>query len=291
MASPYHLPAVVGTAVVVAAVWLAHWFERRWSGGQRLGAAAYRRRQIVNTFTWVGAAVALIILWGRLFTQKGSFFGLVAAGVAVALKEPLLAIAGRLAILTGKMYRIADRIELQKMKGDVVDIGFFYTRMMEIGAWIGGDQHTGRVAQFSNALVFSTPVFNYTRYFPYIWDELQLPVTYHSNLPAAADILAATGEKYSGKFLQGAEREFAAMQRQFLVPEVEFKPAVYLRVTSNWVQLTLRYLVAPRERRAARTYIYREIFQAVAGRDDITIASTTMDVTVREPPAPAASEE
>lgn len=268
--------------MVVFCVWLARWLEKRLTRRGRLGPAEYRRRQIVTTLIWVGAAIALIILWGRLFTQKGAFFGLIAAGVAVAMKEPLLAIAGRLAILTGKVYQIADRIEIQKLKGDVVDIGFFYTRMMEIGAWIEADQHTGRVTQFSNALLFSQPVLNYTRHFAYIWDELPLPITYKSNVAAATEILMAAGARYSGQFLSGAERELSEMQSYFLVPAVEIKPAVYLRVTSNWVELTLRYLVAPRERRAARTYIYREVFAAVERREDIVIASTTMDVTVRE---------
>ena len=80
---------------------------------------------------------AVAILWAHTLQNKGTFLGLIGAGMAVALKEPLLSIAGRLAIFSGHMYTAGDRIELQEMKGDVIDVGFFYTRMLEIGSRSG----------------------------------------------------------------------------------------------------------------------------------------------------------
>jgi len=68
---------------------------------------------------------------------------------------------------------------------------------------------------------------------------LPLAAACGSNLPAAADILAATGEKYSGKFLQGAERAFEALRSQIPAPEVEFNREVCLRATGNGVPLAL----------------------------------------------------
>jgi small-conductance mechanosensitive channel len=263
----------------------------------------FRKRSALATIVLVAAVVCIAILWARTLQHTGTFLGLVGGGLAIALKEPLLAIAGRIAILAGHAYSTGDRIEVDKITGDVIDIGFFYTRMMEIGNWIAGDQATGRIVQFSNSRIFGdTAVFNYTRNFSYIWDEIKLPVTYPSNLEAAKEILLEAGDRYTSEFLRGAEREMEEIHRYFYVPELELKPQVYLKVTDNWVELTLRYLVDPKRRRTASTFIFDAVFEQLQGRRDITIASTTSDVAIhwkqegagdeeKQPPAPGGSEK
>ena len=88
------------------------------------------------------------------------------------------------------------------------------------------------------------------------------------------------GTEYSKEFLQGAEEEVEKMKRYFLLPDLDLRPHVYVKVTSNWVQLNMRYLVEPRKRRAASSFIYREVFKRVQSSKDISIASETMDLTL-----------
>ena len=241
----------------------------------------YNLRQALVTAIAVAVVVALIVVWGSLLKAHATFFGLVGAGLTVALKEPLLAIAGRIIILFGKMYGVGDRIEVNKITGDVIDVGFFYTRMMEVGNWIHGDQATGRIVQFSNSRMFGdTAVYNYTHNFSYIWDEVKLPITYASNIKATTEILLEVGGEYTREFLQGAQHELEQMRRSVVVPNVELKPQVFLRVTDNWVELNMRYVVDPKKRRAASSFIYSNAFAKLQGRDDITIASSTADVAI-----------
>lgn len=189
--------AIIGTVVSILLAWLV----------KRIGEAVinrrvtdnvperYRRRHFLTTFVTVAAAICIVVLWARYFQTKGTFFGLLAAGLTVALKEPILSIAARVAIFAGHIYGVGDRIEVNGMSGDVIDVGFFYTRMMEIGSWIGGDQYSGRITQFANAEVFGNPVFNYTRNFAYIWDEVMLPITYDSDSAVASKILLDVGSE------------------------------------------------------------------------------------------------
>lgn len=241
----------------------------------------YRRQRLLSTLVVVIGAVIIVALWSRLFQHTSTFLGLIGAGLAVALREPLLSIAGRIAIFVGRMYTAGDRIEINKMSGDVIDVGFFYTRMMEIGNWIGGDQYSGRLIQFANAQVFGTAVFNYTRNFAYVWDEIKLPVTYNSNVQASRDILRKASGEYTREFMAGAEAQIEKMEKIFRVPRFEVEPVVYMKVTDNWVELTLRYLVSPHKRRAASSYIFETIFKQIQQRDDIEIASSTMNLTVQ----------
>jgi hypothetical protein len=89
------------------------------------------------------------------------------------------------------------------------------------------------------------------------------------------------GAEYSREFLQGAEAQLEQMRRHALVPEFELKPSVYLKVTDNWLELSLRYVVDPKQRRGASNFIFRETFRRLRERQDIKIASETMDLTVQ----------
>lgn len=183
------------------------------------------------------------------------------------------------------MFNAGDRIELQKMSGDVIDIGFFYMRVLEIGSWIGGDQYSGRILLIPNSMIFGTPIMNYTEHLSMIWDEVHLPITYQSNMEEANRILTEVGDQYTREFLKNAEKDVEQMRRRFLMPELDLKPQVYLKVTSNWLQLTMRYLVDPKQRRSASSFIYKEVFHRVSQAKDIQIASETMDLTVHRPKA------
>jgi small-conductance mechanosensitive channel len=277
---PYAIP-VLGTAAIFLVGWIVTAIGHKWIAARNYGPKEhYRRDRLLNTAVLVVGALVFIGLWSKVFAHKGTFFGLLGAGLAVALREPLLSVAGRIAIFAGHIYTAGDRIEINKLSGDVIDIGFFYTRMMEIGNWISGDQYSGRIIQFANAQVFGTPVFNYTRNFAYIWDEIKFPITYDSNIKAATQIMESAGADYTRDFLKAAETQLQKMQHYFMVPRLDFEPHVFMKVTDNWVELVLRYLVEPKKRRQASTFLFQEIFRQIHNSTDISIASTSMEVTV-----------
>ena len=280
----HHIPypvSTIGTVIAFVAALLIGVLGRAFinqhakSNGER-----YRERSYLTTVLLILFVIAVVVLWVKQVEHRSTFLGLVGGGLAVALREPLLSIAGRIAIFAGKMFTVGDRIEINKLTGDVIAVGFFYTRMMEIGNWIGGDQPSGRIVQFSNASIFGTAVFNYTQNFSYIWDEVKLPVTYASNFEEASNILTSVGAEYTREFLQGAEQQLAEMRKAYLVGNVQLEPKVFLKVTDNWIELNMRYLVEPHQRRNAQSFIYTEVFKRLQGRKDISIASTTMSVTV-----------
>lgn len=251
----------------------------------------YRYRKLLSTVVTIIGALVLFLAWGRLVPHHGTFFGLLGAGLAIALREPLLSIAGRVAIFAGRIYDAGDRVQIGTSSGDIIDVGFFYTRMMEIGNWISGDQYSGRILQFPNAQIFGTGVFNYTRDFQYIWDEVPLNITYESNLQAATEIMLDAGNRYTKEFLEGAHEQLRRMQQYFLVPDFELKPQVYVKVTTNWVGLTMRYVVDPRKRRSAATFLYHTIFEQIRQRDDIQIGTDTMEITYKKADSDSASEQ
>jgi small-conductance mechanosensitive channel len=272
--------AILGTILVFVLALVVKFAGNRLINRIKDGQERYRRHQYLNTAIMVVGVVAVVILWGRLIGNKSTFFGILGAGLAIALREPLLSIAGRIAIFAGHIYSVGDRIEVNKISGDVIDVGFFYTRMLEIGNWISADQSTGRIVQFSNSQIFGTPVYNYTQNFSYIWDEVPLPITYDSNIEEARRIMLSAGNEYTKEFLHKAEDQLEQMRHSFLVPRVELKPQVFVSFDSNYVTLTMRYIVAPKQRRGAKSFLFERVLNKIRERGDIHFGSTTQELTL-----------
>jgi small-conductance mechanosensitive channel len=258
-----------------------------------LGAVAARRSDDPATSFYVRKAVryvigtltviALLIYWQPFGGRVATVVGLATAGIAFAMQEVIGALAGFVNILTGRIFRIGDRIQLGGVHGDVIDITPLRTRLMEIGSpadsssWVQGRQHTGRVVAVSNKATFTQPVYNYSSLFDFIWEELTIPVAHHSDWRRAETIMREESERISRSV--AAQRAMADMRRRFPVPDSELQPRVFVRATDNWMELAARFVVSTRTARGSKDELTRRIHDRLAA-DGIDVASTTMDVTL-----------
>src|SRR6185312_11213017 len=153
--------------------------------GQRSKRAGFWARQGIHLFSAAVVVVGLCSIWFDNPARLTTAFGLVTAGLAFALQRVITAFAAYIIILRGKTFNVGDRIVMGGVRGDVIELGFIQTTIMEMGQppaeqgdapsmWVHARQYTGRLVTISNSQVFDDPVFNYTREFPYIWEELRL---------------------------------------------------------------------------------------------------------------------
>lgn len=134
------------------------------------------------------------------------------AGIAFALLEVIASFAGWLAIMFGGFYKTSDRVQLGGIKGDVMDIGVLRTTLMEIGDWVNGDSYNGRIVLIANSYVFKEPVFNYPGDFPFLWDEIKIPIQYGSNYEKANEIFQRAGTEVAGDLTQKSHEKWLALQ-------------------------------------------------------------------------------
>ncbi len=134
-------------------------------------------------------------------------FGVAGAGIAFALQEVIASFAGWLAIMFGGFYKSGDRVQLGGIKGDVMDIGVLRTTIMETGQWVDGDLYNGRIVLIANSFVFKEPVFNYSGEFPFLWDEIKIPIKYNSNYDKARRILEEVGKEVAGDLTGQSRKE------------------------------------------------------------------------------------
>lgn len=245
-------------------------------------------RQASGLLATVLAVLAVLSIWFDDPSRMALPFGMVTAGLAFALQKVITSFAGYLVILRGKTFGVGDRIAMGGVRGDVIRLGFFQTTIMEMGqpssvqqaapaVWVNARQYTGRIVTVTNDKVFAEPVYNYTREFPFIWEEVVVPVKYGADRARAEEILLRRAEEATRELREVSERERAAMSEEYYVDLKELDPRVFLRLTDNWVELAVRFVARAHGVRDLKDKISRAVL-ADFEQENIEIASATFEV-------------
>lgn len=234
------------------------------------------RWQKTTSYIKFGLIVFIIgSIWFSGFRSLSTYLGLVSAGIAIALQAPLVNLAGWFFILWRRPFHVGDRIEIGKVKGDVIDQRLFMFSLMEIGNRVDAEQSTGRMVHIPNGKVFSEPLANYTDGFQYIWNEIAVLVTFESNWEKAKEILNEVINSRSEEISQSAETQIRQTAGKMMIYVGKLTPIVYLNVKDSGVLLTMRYLCNPRRRRGSEQEIWEDILHRFAECKDIDFAYPT----------------
>jgi small-conductance mechanosensitive channel len=226
--------------------------------------------------------IAFLILMGITidsFKDYTIIIGLFTAGITFTLQELILSIAGSFYIFFVRVYKPGDRIEINNIKGDVIDIDSIYTTIMEMGEWVSSDNYSGRIVKISNAFVFKGPIKNYSMDFPFVWDELNILVSYGSDIPLAKKIVMESADELLSEYSQNSKARWEEMVKRYYIENATLKPILAMNLTDNWIQLNLRYITDYKLRRITRHELFQQIEQAVLKTNGkVVLASTTLQL-------------
>ena len=245
-------------------------------------------RQAISLLATVVLIIGLLSIWFNDPARLATAFGLMSAGLAFALQQVITSIAGYFVILRGSTFTVGDRISMGGVRGDVMRLGFIQTTIMEMGQppsvqaadpaqWVKSRQFTGRIVSVSNSKIFSEPVFNYTRDFPFIWEEMVIPITYEADRAKVEAMMLAAAKQHAIDSGAMAEQAKVDLEERFGITRVDLCPRVFYRITDNWLELTVRFVVDVHGVRnvkdAMSRYLVTELEKAGIG-----IASATYDI-------------
>ena len=238
----------------------------------------YSMRKTISTLVSIATVGILVAVWFRETTSLIVAYGILSAGIAIALQDLLKSVAGGVIIFISGSFKAGDRIQVGNEIGDVLDIKIFYTTLMEIREWIDGDQYSGRIIQLPNSFVLNSTVKNYTRDFSFIWDEIHLMFTFDSNWKKAKEITLEITREITGQFKILARNELISLGDKYLITPADVEDMIYTQITDNWIDMRLRYVVDPRKRRNIKHSINEKLLEAFAKEKDIEIASASFDI-------------
>jgi small-conductance mechanosensitive channel len=239
------------------------------------GSTRYLVNKGVAYALGVTGILALLKIWTDGVTGVATYLGLASAGLAIALQDPLTNLAGWLFIVLRRPFSVGDRIQIGVHTGDVVDIRIFRIILLEIGNWVHADQSTGRLLHIPNGWVFKNAVASYDQAFGYIWNELELTLTYESNWRKAKDVLTRTVTEHSEQLTLDAQARLFAAAEHYHIKFAKLTPVVWTSVADSGIKLTMRYLCRPRDRRSSSSEIWESVLESIASMPDVDLAYPT----------------
>ena len=280
---------VVFVVVVSVVAWLLSRLTRMAFGNKRFKKLGFWIGQTVNLLAAAILLLGVLSIWFDDPQSLATAFGLVAAGLAFALQKVVTSIAGYFVILKGNIFGIGNRIAMGGVRGDVIALGFTQTQIMEMGQppsvqsatpeiWVRSRQYTGRIVSVPNAKIFDEAVYNYSREFPYIWEEITLPISYTADRKRAEQLLRESVDAHRPAIKEINDDDLAELKRRYPLEVANLEPAVYYRLTDNWLELSIRFVTHDYGVRGVKDKISRDLIEKL---DDagIGIASATYEIT------------
>lgn len=283
------------TVIFFCFLYLANRFLRYLANkaGAREQKPVFWTRQGISIVIFVIAVIGFLSIWFNNPTRLATGLGLFAAGIAFALQKVVTSFAGYIVILRGKTFNVGDRISMGNVRGDVIALNFIQTIIMEMGEppavqtddpgmWVQSRQYSGRIVIVSNAEIFEKPVYNYSRDFPYIWEEMHIPISYRDDHHLAEKIILESVQRHIADIANMAQPELERLKKHFFVQSADIPPHIYLRITDNWIEFAVRFLCPTHNIRELKNKISRDILAGLE-KAKIGIASSTYDI-VNLPP-------
>ncbi len=238
------------------------------------------RYHLRKTISFIGYGLIFLFaasIFSDNFRQLTVIFGVIGAGIAFALQEVIASFAGWVAISFGQFYKPGDRVLLGGIRGDVIDISILRTTIMECGDWVKADLYNGRIVRIANSFVFKEPVFNYSADFPFVWDEINIPVKYGSDRRLTREIIQRVADDVVGEYVPDARGRWQNMVHKYLIEDAKIEPTVTLVANDNWIEFTLRYVVDYKKRRGKKDELFSNILDEIdLTEGKVAIASTTI---------------
>ena len=239
----------------------------------------HRARKFITFMGYVAGIFLIATVFSDRLGGLTVALGVAGAGIAFALQEVIASVAGWLAISFGNFFKTGDRVQLGGIRGDVIDIGVIRTTLMECGQWVNGDLYNGRIVRIANSFVFKEPVFNYSSDFPFLWDEITVPVKYGSDHKLARKMFQQIALEIVGEYSLHAKEAWKHMVSKFLIEDAKVEPMVTLIANDNWMEFTIRYVVDYKVRRSIKDQFFTRILEEIEKTEGkVTLASATFQV-------------
>ena len=268
--------AAVGLLIVVT---LVRFFQKSLSRYVKDPDIRYRVRKFITFFGYLAALLVLATVYSDRLGGLTVAFGVAGAGIAFALQEVIASVAGWVAISFAGFYDPGDRVQVGGIKGDVIDISILRTTLMEVGEWVKGDLYSGRVVRVANSFIFKEPVFNYSGDFPFLWDEITVPIKYGCDHRLAREILKRVANEVVGDYAKTAQLAWKQMTGKYLIEDATIEPMVTLIANDNWMEFTLRYVIDYKKRRVTKDQLFTRILEEIEQTDGrVALASMTVQL-------------
>jgi small-conductance mechanosensitive channel len=219
--------------------------------------------RITRLIVQVAAVVAILLVVFGPPDHVSTIFGLVTAGLTVALQDFILAFVGWFILMGRAGIGVGDAVEINGVAGEVVDIGLFRTTLLETGNWTAKGHPTGRRVTFNNMYAINGQYFNFSTTGQWMWDEITVSVPSVEGAAAAMEQVRKAVETETAEDVKAAEAEWKKVSQVRGLSQFSAEPDVSLRPTATGVELVVRYVTRAAGRIERRNALYHSLLDCL----------------------------
>jgi small-conductance mechanosensitive channel len=238
-----------------------------------------RRHQVLLLRRMVLWFVITMIIAFSFASELGSlatFAGLITAGIAVALQNVILAVAGYFFLIGRYGVKVGDRVQISGVTGDVVDVGLIRLHLMELSGSGSDRQPTGRVVVFSNSIVFQ-PTASFFKQIPgtnFVWHEVTLTLAPQTDYHLAEERMLSAVEKVYAGYHERIEQQHRQMERSLNVSVAVPRPQSRVRLSQSGLEVVIRYPIELEKAAEIDDKITRELLDALEQRPRLKLVGS-----------------
>jgi small-conductance mechanosensitive channel len=253
------LALVLAIVMGIAALWRRAIFRYVHDTRRRYQMLLLRRIVL-----WVTIVLVIAFSFATELGSVVTFAGLLTAGVAVALQNVILSVAGYFFLIGKFGVRVGDRVQIGGVTGEVVDIGLVRIHVMELGGNGRDVQPTGRVVAFSNAFVFQ-PTAGMFKQIPgtnFVWHEMTLTLAPESDYRSVEDRMVRALDTAFAGYEENLERQRMLMETNLGSVNIgPLRPRTALRLAASGLEVKISFPVEVQHATEIDARVTREILK------------------------------
>jgi len=227
---------------------------------------------------YIAFLVVILVLAGFFLEDLkaiATILGIAGAALVIALQDLCSSLAGWFVIIASRKVNVGDRIEVTGHCGDVIDIQLLRTTMLELHNWLEVDEPTGRIVIIPNSFIFKEKVFNYSHVHPFIWNKIDVTVTFETSAQETRGLLTEILEEETREEFDAARNAPVDMERKYGLPATTYQPKIHSVIADSGVLFSLLYISHYRRRIAVRNRINKRIIAEFERNPRINFAYPT----------------
>ena len=227
-----------------------------------------RREFLTNQFMHVLInfieILALLSIWSSSIKNIMTLISVVSAAMTIALRELIVNFFCGLYIKIKRPFKVEDRIEVDGIRGDVMNISHLEFEIVEVSTEVENGQSTGVIVTFPTSVILSKPIKNITKGFKYIWNELVIKIDMDADLVKnKKEIYKIVNNletiKNIPKKMKSQIEQINSTNRIYFN---QYDPMIYTKIVDDHVELTVRYLMHPKKARYVESVIWNKVYLA-----------------------------
>lgn len=209
----------------------------------------------------------VLVLLGSIWVNYGAevvlLLGLIGAGLSFSLQGPITSLIGWGIVVFLRPFAVGDRVQIGQVSGDVVGFNLFYFSLLEIDGWSLVNQYTGRQVEVPNNLLLSQTLWNYSRNFRFLWDNVTVGVYYGADWEKARKIILEEADKLSRPLVPAAKHQLERFGRAYYLRSPQLGAQVFVSLASTTINLSVRYICDIWDRSQTRTHLVEQILKGL----------------------------